>query len=97
LGLTPQLLGEFRSRFGNTIAVIHSENTPKENAVNWVKAKNGLSKIIIGTRSSIFTPFQSLGLIVVDEEHDASYKQQSGLRYSARDLSLVRAANSGMG
>jgi|TARA_B110000196_G_scaffold163550_1_gene140509 primosomal protein N' (replication factor Y) len=96
IGLTPQLLGEFRSRFGNTTAVIHSENTPKENAVNWVKAKNGLSKIIIGTRSSIFTPFQSLGLIIVDEEHDASYKQQSGLRYSARDLSLVRAANNGI-
>jgi len=93
IGLTPQLLGEFRSRFGNTITVIHSENTPKENAVNWVKAKNGLSKIILGTRSAVFTPFKSLGLIIVDEEHDASYKQQSGLRYSARDLSLVRAAN----
>ena len=58
-----------------------------------MKAKNGLSKIILGTRSAVFTPVKSLGLISVDEEHDASYKQQSGLRYSARDLSLVRAAN----
>ena len=57
----------------------------------WLQAKSGQAKIVLGTRSAIFTPFKALGLIVLDEEHDASYKQQDGFRYSARDLAVIRA------
>ena len=91
IGLTPQLSEAIISRFGRCIGIIHSAITEKSRATVWLAAKQNKVSIVLGTRSSIFVPFHSLGLIVVDEEHDESYKQQSGLNYSARDLAVVRA------
>lgn len=91
IGLTPQTLIRFQQRFNVPIAVIHSNLNDTERLQAWFLAKNDLCPIVIGTRSAIFTPIPNLGLIVVDEEHDLSFKQHEGLRYSARDLSLVRA------
>lgn len=90
INLTPQTIARFAERFRVAIAVFHSRLTPKERLLSWLMAKEGTAPIIIGTRSSIFTPFKQLGIIIVDEEHDLSFKQQSGLRYSARDLAVVR-------
>jgi len=90
IGLTPQTVHRFRSRFGSHIAVLHSGVLESERMEWWWKIRKGLVKIAIGTRSAIFAPFRNLGVIVVDEEHDPSYKQQDRLRYHARDLALVR-------
>lgn len=91
IGLTPQTVQRFKRRFNCDIAMLHSGLTDRQRLNIWLKAKQGLTSIVIGTRSSLFTPFSSLGLIVVDEEHDVSYKQQDGFRYSARDLAILRA------
>ena len=91
IGLTPQTVQRFKRRFNCDIAMLHSGLTDRQRLNIWLKAKQGLTSIIIGTRSSLFTPFANLGLIVVDEEHDVSYKQQEGFRYSARDLAILRA------
>jgi len=91
IGLTPQTANVLTARFGDLISVIHSGTSPKVRASVWVAAQKGLARLVVGTRSAIFTPFASLGIIVVDEEHDQSYKQQSGLMYSARDLAVVKA------
>jgi len=91
IGLTPQLFEQFYHRFGNVVSVLHSDITAKKRADIWLKAKENILKIIIGTRSGVFTPFKDLGIIIVDEEHDSSLKQQNGLRYSARDLAILRA------
>ncbi|EKD74829.1 MAG: hypothetical protein ACD_44C00321G0004 [uncultured bacterium] len=91
IGLTPQTLLHFQERFSVPIAVIHSGLSDNEKLKSWLLAKEGLAPIVIGTRSAIFTPLPKLGMIIVDEEHDLSFKQQDGFRYSARDLSLVRA------
>ncbi|MBA2648677.1 MAG: primosomal protein N' [Legionella sp.] len=91
IGLTPQLLSRFTERFGHAIAVIHSNLNETERFINWQLAQDGIIKLIIGTRSSVFTPLPQLGLIVIDEEHDASLKQMDGVRYSARDTALMRA------
>ncbi|NVJ64968.1 MAG: primosomal protein N' [Gammaproteobacteria bacterium] len=93
IGLTPQTVQRFQARFHCNIAMLHSGMTDKQRLNEWLKAKQGLTSIIIGTRSALFTPFKDLGLIVIDEEHDLSFKQQEGFRYSARDLALVRANN----
>lgn len=90
INLSPQTLYRFEKRFNAKIAVIHSNLTDKERLNAWQKAKEGTVDIVIGTRSAIFTPMANLGLIIVDEEHDSSYKQQDGLRYHARDLAVVR-------
>jgi primosomal protein N' (replication factor Y) len=90
IGLTPQTLQRFQRRFQVTIAVLHSKVTARERLNAWLMAKENLAPIVIGTRSAIFTPMLNLGIIIVDEEHDSSFKQQSGLRYSARDLAVVR-------
>lgn len=90
IALTPQTLGRFQRRFGS-VGMLHSNLTDHERLQTWLKCAAGELSILIGTRSAVFTPFQQLGLIVVDEEHDASYKQQEGLRYSARDLATKRA------
>jgi primosomal protein N' (replication factor Y) (superfamily II helicase) len=93
IGLTPQLLQRFEQRFDAPIAALHSGLTDTERARAWVSAARGQARIVIGTRSAVFTPIPRLGLIVIDEEHDASYKQQEGgFRYSARDLALLRGA-----
>lgn len=90
INLTPQTIQRFTDYFALPIAVLHSRLTPKERLHSWLLAANGGAKIIIGTRSAIFTPMQNPGIIIIDEEHDSSFKQQSGLRYSARDLAIVR-------
>lgn len=91
IGLTPQTLQRFQQRFNVPIAALHSGISDKQRYGIWLDAKEGRTPIIIGTRSAIFTPLAKLGLIIVDEEHDLSYKQQDGVRYSARDLAIVRA------
>ncbi|MDF7679405.1 primosomal protein N' [Enterobacteriaceae bacterium ESL0689] len=93
IGLTPQTITRFRQRFHAPIEVLHSGLNDSERLAVWIKAKNGEAAIVIGTRSSLFTPFQDLGVIVIDEEHDSSYKQQDGWRYQARDLAVWRAHN----
>lgn len=91
IGLVPQMEGRFRTRFGEKIAVLHSGLTPGERLDQWRRIQSGETPIVVGTRSAVFAPLESLGLIVVDEEHDPSLKQQDSLRYHARDLALVRA------
>ncbi len=91
IGLTPQTIARFRERFNAPVEVLHSGLNDSERLSAWLKAKNGEAAIVIGTRSSLFTPFKNLGVIVIDEEHDRSYKQQEGWRYHARDLAVYRA------
>lgn len=92
INLTPQLESRFRSRFANTPLVsLHSNLSESERLHHWQMAQSGVAKIIIGTRLSIFTPLPHLKLIIIDEEHDSSYKQQDSMRYHARDIALVRA------
>lgn len=92
IGLTPQIIARFEQHFPNeTIASFHSNLTDKQRLTSWHSAKTGTASIVIGTRSAIFIPFKDLGIIIIDEEHDASFKQQEGFRYSARDLAIVRA------
>ncbi|WP_068988830.1 primosomal protein N' [Kangiella sediminilitoris] len=91
IGLTPQTLKRLQRRFNVEVAMLHSGLTDKQRLNIWLKAREGLISIIVGTRSALFTPLAKPGLIIVDEEHDLSYKQQEGFRYSARDLALVRA------
>lgn len=90
IGLTPQTVTRFQKRFPVKIAVLHSRLTDKERAQAWLAAKDGKAPIVIGTRSSIFTPLIKPGIIILDEEHDQSFKQQAGFRYSARDLAVMR-------
>ncbi len=90
--LTPQLEGHFRTRFpGAQIQVMHSNRSAVERALAWRAAQIGSAQIVLGTRLAVFTPFSNLGLIVIDEEHDPSFKQQDSLRYSARDVAVWRA------
>ena len=92
INLTPQLESRFRSRFEKyTLVTLHSHLTDNERLTHWRLAKEGAAQIIIGTRLSIFTPMPHLSLIIIDEEHDASFKQQEGLRYHARDVAIFRA------
>jgi primosomal protein N' (replication factor Y) (superfamily II helicase) len=92
IGLTPQLVGRFRERFDVDVAVLHSGLTDSERLAAWRSSVAGTARVVLGTRSAVFAPVADLGIIVVDEEHDASFKQQeSAFRYSARDLALVRA------
>jgi len=89
--LTPQLVERFKRRFNVPMAVLHSGLNDRERLNAWLLAGSGEASIIIGTRSAIFTPMAQPGVIIADEEHDGSFKQQNGLRYSARDLAIVRA------
>jgi primosomal protein N' (replication factor Y) len=91
IALTPQLVARFAQRFDAPLAVLHSSLPDQERLRAWRAARSGAAPVVIGTRSAIFAPLARPGLIVVDEEHDPSYKQQEGFRYSARDLALVRA------
>ena len=93
IGLTPQLVARFRERFEAPLAVLHSALTDSERLAAWRDAWSGRARIVLGTRSAVFAPVPALGLIVVDEEHDTSFKQHEGaLRYSARDLAVMRAS-----
>lgn len=96
IGLTPQSIARFQSRLGAPLAVLHSGLTDSERLAMWRAARRGAARVVIGTRSAIFAPLAQLGLIVIDEEHDASYKQQEGFRYSARDLAVWRARRLGI-
>ena len=91
ISLTPQLAARFRARFPVPVAVLHSDLNDQERACAWSMARAGKAPIVLGTRSAVFTPLPRLGVIVVDEEHDTSYKQQEGFRYSARDVAMMRA------
>lgn len=91
IGLTPQTVERFSERFSTNVIALHSKLSEKKRLQIWLSAKENRTKIIIGTRSAIFTPFSDLGLIIVDEEHDLSFKQQEGFRYHARDLAIMRA------
>ncbi|HEM6871404.1 TPA: primosomal protein N' [Providencia stuartii] len=91
IGLTPQTISRFRERFNAPVDVLHSGLNDSERLAVWLRAKQGTNAIVIGTRSALFTPFSRLGSIIIDEEHDSSYKQQDGWRYHARDLAVFRA------
>jgi primosomal protein N' (replication factor Y) len=91
IGLTPQLVGRLRQRFGSGLALAHSGLTDRQRLEAWQRARTGAVSIIVGTRSAVFAPLPRPGLVIVDEEHDGSYKQQDGFRYSARDVAVLRA------
>lgn len=91
IGLTPQTLARFKQRFDARIVVLHSGLTDAQRYNAWEEARAGLADIIIGTRSAVFTPMARPGMIIVDEEHDGSFKQQDGFRYNARDVAVKRA------
>ena len=97
INLTPQLENYFRSRFPDAELVsLHSGLADGERTQNWLRAQSGKARIVLGTRLSVFTPLPQLALVIVDEEHDASFKQQDGLRYSARDVAIFRANQRGV-
>ena len=91
IGLTPQLVDRFRRRVDAPVVVMHSGLSDGQRLKAWLDSRHGHAKVVVGTRSAVFAPFTQLGMIIVDEEHDLSYKQQEGFRYSARDLAVVRA------
>ncbi|WP_067709410.1 MULTISPECIES: primosomal protein N' [unclassified Erwinia] len=91
IGLTPQTIARFRERFNAPVDVLHSGLNDSERLAVWLRARSGETAIVIGTRSALFTPFARLGVIIIDEEHDSSYKQQEGWRYQARDMAVFRA------
>ena len=92
IGLTPQLMERFKRRLGGaSVALLHSSLSEKGRELAWQSARSGEASVVLGTRSAVFSPLPNLGLVIVDEEHDLSLKQQEGFRYSARDLAVVRA------
>ena len=96
ISLTPQLTDRFRKRLGVRTAALHSGLNDSQRLCAWSTAAQSEAQLVIGTRSAVFTPMPQLGLIIIDEEHDGSYKQQDGFRYNARDLALVRAQHAGI-
>jgi len=96
IGLTPQLVDRFRSRFREQVAVMHSGLSESDRLMAWRSACDGTAAVVIGTRSAVFSPLPHAGLIIVDEEHDSSLKQQEGFRYSARDLAVWRGRQLGI-
>lgn len=96
IGLTPQLIERFEQRFHVAIATLHSGLNNTQRMQIWQRAGSGKIRILIGTRSAVFTPMPDLGAIIIDEEHDMSFKQQDGIRYSAKDVALVRASQAGI-
>ncbi len=91
IAITGQMIDRFRTSFGNDVVFFHSGLSTGERITQWQRTRNGTVKVVIGVRSAVFAPFNNLGLIIVDEEQEASYKQFEGLRYSARDVALARA------
>jgi primosomal protein N' (replication factor Y) len=96
IGLTPQLIRRFEQRLGFRPAVLHSGLSEGERLAAWESVRTGRARLLIGTRSALFTPMPGLALVILDEEHDASFKQQDGFRYSARDVAVKRAADLGI-
>jgi primosomal protein N' (replication factor Y) len=95
IGLTPAVAGQFHHRFGERVAILHSAFLDSERAQQWRRIRSGEASVVVATRSGVFAPMRNLGLIVVDEEHDHSYKQQETPRYHGRDIAVVRARDSG--
>ncbi|HEV7807993.1 MAG TPA: primosomal protein N' [Solirubrobacteraceae bacterium] len=95
IGLTPQIVSRFVDRFGDTVAVLHSRLSPGERHDEWSRLRSADARVCIGPRSAVFAPIERLGLIVLDEEHDASYKHEGDPRYDARDVAARRARESG--
>ncbi len=95
IALTPAVAGQFFHRFGKQVAILHSAFGDAERAEQWRRIRNGQGRIVVGTRSGVFAPVQNLGLVIVDEEHDGSYKQQETPRYHGRDVALMRAKEAG--
>ena len=95
IALTPQIVGRFVERFGDTVAVLHSQLRPAERYEEWRRLRAGEARVCVGPRSAVFAPIDDLGLIVVDEEHDASYKHEGDPRYDARDVAAERAERCG--
>jgi primosomal protein N' (replication factor Y) len=95
ISLTPQLVGRFHQRLGREMALLHSGLAPGERYDQWRRVHRGEVRVVIGARSAIFAPCRELGVIIVDEEHDTSYKQEEGVRYNARDLAVKRAQKQG--
>ena len=91
IGLTPQVAGQFFHRFGDRVAILHSAFSGMERVEQWRRIRSGAASVVVGTRSGIFAPVRNLGLIIVDEEHDQSYKQEENPRYNGRDVAIVRA------
>ncbi|QHN04240.1 primosomal protein N' [Granulicella sp. WH15] len=91
IGLTPAMAGQMHAAFGSEVALLHSQLTPDERAEQWHRIRRGEARIVVGTRSAIFAPMVRLGLIIVDEEHDSSYKQEETPRYHGRDVAVMRA------
>jgi primosomal protein N' (replication factor Y) len=91
IALTPAVSGQFFSRFGDQVAILHSAFTGSERVEQWRQIRSGKARVVVATRSGVFAPVQDLGLIVVDEEHDGSYKQEETPRYNGRDVAIVRA------
>ena len=95
IALTPAMAGQFFSRFGDRVAILHSAFTDVERSEQWRRIRRGAASVVVGTRSGVFAPVRNLGLIVVDEEHDGSYKQEETPRYNGRDVAIVRAQAAG--
>ena len=95
IGLTPAMAGQMFAAFGTEIALLHSGLTPDERAEQWHRIRRGEARIVVGTRSAVFAPVANLGLLIVDEEHDASYKQEETPRYNGRDVAVMRAKLAG--
>lgn len=95
IALTPQLVNRFRARFGDEIAVLHSGMDDGERLDEWTRVRQGQATIVIGARSAVFAPLENLGLVILDEEHDASYKQGESPRYHGRDVAIVRGHRCG--
>jgi primosomal protein N' (replication factor Y) len=95
IALTPQIVGRFVGRFGETVAVLHSRLTPAQRREEWRRLRTGEARVCVGPRSAVFAPIEELGLIVVDEEHDVSYKHEGDPRYDAREVAAKRAALQG--
>src|SRR2546430_1387063 len=95
IALTPQIVGRFIDRFGETVAVLHSQLRPAERYAEWRRLRAGEARVCVGPRSAVFAPIEGLGLIVVDEEHESSYKHEGDPRYDAREVAAERARRSG--
>ena len=95
IALTPAVAGQFFHRFGKQVAILHSAFGDAERADQWRRIRSGQARVVVGTRSGVFAPVQNLGLVIIDEEHDGSYKQQETPRYHGRDVALVRARSAG--
>jgi primosomal protein N' (replication factor Y) len=96
IALTPQTLARFRARFGDRVAVLHSQLAGEARRAEWRRIREGAARVVVGPRSAVWAPVEELGLIVVDEEHETTYKQESSPRYHARDLAVVRAKQAGV-